>query len=232
MTAPETNRLLEALTRASRERLLRAAKQVHLPLRATLFEVGEPPEYAYFLTSGIASIVVELAGGGTAEVAMTGREGLVGDLQLLGPAASPTRCFIQMEANAYRLPFSQLRRLFLDSEEIRERILQTVQQHSMTMSQLTACNKLHATEQRLARWLLMVRDRVQQETLLITQEFLAQMLGTQRTTVVAAARSFQRKGMIAYSRGRVTILSVPQLEQAACDCYKITRQLLLELYSG
>ncbi len=202
-----------------------------LPVRTVLAEVGEASKYAYFITSGFASIVVEFAEGGVAEVALIGREGVVGGLQLLGPALSPARCFIQMDATAYRIPFSELKRLFLESEEIRTRLLEMVQQQSLTLSQLAACNKLHEAEPRLARWLLMVRDRVEQETLHLTQEFLAQMLGTQRTTVVMVAGSFQRSGLITYSRGKVTILSADDLEEAACDCYRIVRQLYDGLYS-
>ena len=230
MSAPQTNRLLNALSPASRDRILRSAKLVSLPLRTSLIEVGEPISYAYFVTSGIASVVIELAEGGSAEVALIGREGLVGGLQLLGPALSPARCFIQMEATAYRIPYPEMRKIFLESEEVRTRVLEMVQQQSLTISQLAACNKLHETEPRLARWLLMVRDRVQQDTIHLTQEFLAQMLGTQRTTVVMAAGALQRSGLINYSRGKVKILSPEILEEAACDCYKIVHQLYDNLY--
>jgi CRP-like cAMP-binding protein len=220
-----------SLTPESRERIVRSSKFMSLPIRTVLGEVGETSKYAYFLTSGFASVVVELAEGGAAEVALIGREGVVGGLQLLGPALSPARCFIQMEATAYRIPFSEFKKLFLESEEIRTQVLEMVQQQSLTVSQLAACNKLHEAEPRLARWLLMVRDRVEQDTLHLTQEFLAQMLGTQRTTVVMVAGSFQRSGLITYSRGKVTILSPDDLEEAACDCYKIVRRLYAGLYS-
>ena len=105
-----------------------------------------------------------------------------------------------------------------------------MQQQSLTVSQLAACNKLHEAEQRLARWLLMVRDRVQEDTLHLTQEFLAQMLGTQRTTVVMAAGALQRSGIITYTRGKITIQSVELLEDVACDCYKVVQKLYRELY--
>ena len=230
MTAAPSNLLLNSLPPPNRERLLKALKFVSLPLRTPLFEAGEPPVYAYFPVSGIASVVVELVDGGTAEVALIGREGVVGGMQLLGPALSPTRCFIQMEAAGYRIPFAELKKLFHAEEEVRSRILEMVQQQSLTISQLAACNKLHEAEPRLARWLLMVRDRVQEDTLNLTQEFLAQMLGTQRTTVVMAAGAFQRSGIITYRRGKVTILSRETLEEAACDCYKIVHTLYEALY--
>ena len=135
-----------------------------------------------------------------------------------------------MEGSAYRVPFAEVRKIFLESEEVRSRLLEMVQQQSLTMGQLVACNRLHDTETRLARWLLMVQDRVQEDTFKLTQEFLAQMLGTQRTTVVLAAGAFQRSGLIAYSRGRISILSREDLMEAACDCYKVVHQLYADLY--
>ena len=230
MPAPQTNLLLEALSPACRDRIVALAKHVDLPLREILIEPETQLEYAYFMTSGIASVVVELTKGGTAEVALIGREGLVGALDLLGPAQTPSRCFIQVAATAYRLPYDALRVLFLESEEIRMRILEMVQQQGMAMSQLAACNKLHEAEPRLARWLLMVQDRVEDDTLNLTQEFLAQMLGTQRTTVVMVAGALQRSGLIEYNRGRVKIVLREDLEGAACECYGVAHRLLTNLY--
>ena len=231
MTAVPTNLLLDALSPASRDRILKASRHLQLPVRTGLLEPNEPAQYAYFMTSGIASVVVELEEGGTAEVSLIGREGLVGSLQLLGPALPVSRCFIQMTGSGYRLPFDEMRKIFLDSEEVRQRVLEMVQQQSFTMSQLVACNQLHESEARLARWLLMVQDRVGEDTLHITQEFLAEMLGTQRTTVVMAAGALQRSGLITYRRGKVTILDRESLEQAACDCYNVARNLLCNLYT-
>ena len=230
MSAPQTNLLLEALSPASRDLILSSAKVVTLPVRTPLIEPGEVPEFAYFLTSGFASVVIELAEGGTAEVGLVGREGMVGVIDLLGGAPTPARCFIQMAATAYRVPFSSIKSLFLESEEIRARILEQVQQLMLTTSQLAVCNRLHEAEPRLARWLLMVQDRVQEETLMLTQEFLAQMLGTQRPTVAMVAGAFQRSGLISYSRGKVHIHSRENLESAACECYKVARSLFVNLY--
>lgn len=227
---PVTNRLLDSLSPATRNRILAVGRHVPLPVRETLIEPGEAIRYAYFQTSGITSVVIELMDGGSAEVALIGREGLVGALHLLGPAVSPARCFVQVDGDGYRVPFAEMRVLFLESEEFRGRVLELVQQQILTASQLVACNRLHETEARLARWLLMVQDRVQADTLNLTQEFLAQMLGTQRTTVVMAAGAFQRSGLITYSRGRITILSRELLVEAACDCSKVIHQHYADLY--
>ena len=230
MPTPPTNRLLDALSPEARQRVLAVSRPVALPLRAVLMEAGENPAYAYFITSGIASVVIELAEGGSAEVALIGSEGMVGGLQMLGPALSASRCFMQVSGTAYRAPFSEVRKMFRESDEIRTLILQGVQQQSLTMGQLAACNKLHEAEARLARWLLMVQDRVQEDTLEVTQEFLAQMLGTQRTTVVMVAGAFQRSGLISYKRGKITIHARESLEEAACECYQVVRGFYDALY--
>ncbi len=226
------NLLIRSLSPAAAELLLARAQEVFLPVRSGVSEPEEQPKYAYFPVSGFVSVVIELAGGGSAEVALIGREGMVGGLEMLGPAFTPARSFVQLEAEAYRLPFTEMRRIFTESEEIRDRVLEMVQSQSLTMSQLAACNKLHDAETRLARWLLMVRDRADSDTFPLTQEFIAEMLGTQRTTVVMVAGALQRRGLISYSRGKLTIRSREDLEAAACDCYQVARRLFVGLYSS
>ena len=230
MPASKTNHLLEALSQGSREAILSVSEHMDLPIRASLQSKEEIPKYAYFITSGIASVVVGLAEGGSAETALIGREGLTGAMSLLGSALPSTECFIQVAASAYRLPLKTLKDLFMSSEEIRSRILEFVQQQSMTTSQIAGCNKLHDAEARLARWLLMVQDRTQADTFSLTQEFLSEMLGTRRTTVALVAGTLQRGGFIEYTRGKVTIHSRQNLQTVACDCYPVTLRLLNDLY--
>jgi CRP-like cAMP-binding protein len=232
MASHPQNLLLEALSPASRERLLALAKHVDLPLRAHIQAPGEFPQYAYFFTQGIASFVVQFAEGGSAEVALMGHEGLSCSLPLLGPAKPEVHAFMQMEGAAYRIPFAQMKEIFLESEEIRTRILEHVQQLTLTSTQIVACNRLHETEPRLARWLLMVQDRVEENIFQLTQEFIAEMLGTQRTTVAIAAGLLQRTGVIEYKRGRVTIADRAGLEEMACDCYPVVKRYLANLYNS
>jgi len=168
--------------------------------------------------------------GGTAEVALIGCEGLVGGMHILGPTPLPAQCFIQMTAAAIRVRLEDLREKFQESTELRKAVLEFVQQQTVTTGQIAACNKLHDAESRLARWLLMTRDRADGDTMHITQEFLADMLGTRRTTVTLVAGSLQRRGLIEYKRGKVTILSRKALERAACDCYRVTKDALEKLY--
>jgi CRP-like cAMP-binding protein len=231
MNGQASNFLLATLTPAYRNALLTRLKPVSLPLRTVLYEPDETPKYAHFMTSGIASIVSSMADGASAEVGIWGSEGLVESFHLLGNAKIPTRCFIQMEATALRIPYKDLQKEFHQSQEMRDAVLQCVQSQGFILGQLAACNRLHEAEERLARWLLMVRDRVDSESYFLTQEFLAAMLGSRRTTVTAAAGELQRKGLIKYSRGRIRIVDAEGLENAACECYKTVRRLYLDFYA-
>src|ERR1035438_10416915 len=145
-------------------------------------------------------------------------------------AKIPTRCFMQVEGSALRMPYKDIQREFLDKEELRDCVLQGVQSHGFILGQLAACNRLHEAEERLARWLLMVRDRVESDTFTLTQKFLATMLGSRRTTVTAAAGALQRRGLIRYSRGRIQIVDSATLETVACECYPLVRNLYLNFH--
>lgn len=230
MAGDPVNFLLSALSPESRDQLLSHAAAVSLPLKMVLYEAGQTPEYAYFITSGIASIVASIPNGSSAEVGLIGQEGLVGSMHLLGSLPVPTRSFIQLEATGLRIPLPVLKELFRSSEEIRDRILDFVQEQALSVSQLAACQRLHESEARLARWLLMAQDRTRLEVLKFTQEFLAMMLGAQRTTVTMVAGALQRAGLVEYSRGSVKILDRAGLEAAACHCYQVTKQLYAGLY--
>jgi CRP-like cAMP-binding protein len=226
------NLLLAALTPQYRASLLARMRTVTLGPREILYEVDETPKYAHFLTSGVASIVVSMANGGSTEVGLWGREGLVESFHLLGVSRIPNRCIVQMESTALRMPFKELQKEFHENQELRDCILQGVQSQSAILGQLAGCNRLHEAEERLARWLLMVRDRTEADTFLLTQEFLAIMLGSRRTTVTAAAGALQRKGLIRYSRGRIHITNPESLENVACECYGTVRELYSSFYCG
>lgn len=202
-----------------------------MPKRTVLYEPHSTPRYAHFMTSGIASVVVETPDGATAEVNLLGSEALVEAVQLLGPTPMLTRCFMQVEGTALRMPFKDLQEIFNQSEALSRPVLQFVQNQNALTSQIAACNRLHSAEERMARWLLMVQDRVRDDDLKLTQEFLAQMLGARRSTVALAAGALQTGGMIRYHRGLVTILDRDNLIRAACDCYPLLKSLLSGLYS-
>jgi len=226
------NLFLSSLSSSAFDRLISASTEVELPLKTPLYEAEATPTHAYFITSGIASIVTAMPDGGTAEVGLIGHEGLVGSFHLLGPAQVTTDCFIQLEATALRIPLRHLQEAFRSSEEIRDRVLEFVQIQALSLGQLAGCHRLHEAEERLARWLLMAQDRVRSDELNFTQEFLAMMLGSRRTTVTVVAGDLQDKGLIDYRRGRVRILNRKALEAVACDCYPIIKRLYVNLYKS
>ena len=223
------NLLLDSLPLAQRKALLTKMEPVSLPVGTVLYRTGEQPDYGHFMTSGIASIVTFMADGAGAEVGLIGREGLVEAINLLGTAIPPMTAFIQVEGAALRMPYAELQKQLSMPGMLFRRILEFVQCHGFILSQLAACNGLHEIEERLARWLLMVQDRVQSDRFYLTQEFLAEMLGIRRTSVSAAAGNLQKNGLISYRRGHIQVLKRRELEGAACECYPIVRDLASHL---
>jgi CRP-like cAMP-binding protein len=231
MDSPVANRLLSALSTETRDRILLRGTAVALPLRFSLFRPEEMPEYAYFMTSGLASIVMTTGDGSTAEVSVVGREGLVGVIHLLGPVPGSLTAFIQMEGTGIRVPMSDLKTMFRSNAEITDRLLEFTQVQLLTISNTVGCNLLHQAEARLARWLLTADDRSGAgDSLSLTQEFLGTMLGVRRTTVNLVISALEGRGLIHSVRGRIRIVNREQLEQAACDCYQVTRRLQENLY--
>ena len=231
MSGSTTNRLLLSLSPELRNSVISRSHWMDLPLKYSLFEAERTPDYAYFMTSGMASIVTEMEDGGTAEVGIIGEEGIVGGIHILGPAKVSTTAFIQLAGTGLRIPLNDLRRFFHTSPEFHDRFLEFYQEQSLTVSQIAGCNRLHEAEERLARWLLMAQDRTQSDVMFFTQEFLGMMLGSRRTTVTLIAGALQRADLIEYSRGRVQIINREKLETAACDCYRISKDLFTNLYS-
>ena len=225
------NLFLSCLEPESRSWLLSRSTSLPLPVRTSLYAAERKPQYAYFITSGMASVVTSMTNGGTAEVGIIGREGVVGCAHLLGPARVSTDCFIQIEATGLRIRFADLQIAFRAFDDVRERLLELIQEQFLTLSQLAGCNRLHGAEERLARWLLQMQDCTHSEELNITQEFLAQMLGSKRTTVTVVAATMQQAGLISYSRGRIRILDRTTLEAVACECYAVTRNLYRNLFT-
>ncbi|MFZ0746494.1 MAG: Crp/Fnr family transcriptional regulator [Terracidiphilus sp.] len=225
MAATVFNRLIECLPKDLQDSLRPKLEPVSLPAGTFLYRAGETPKYGHFMTSGLASVVTSMVDGGSAEVGIWGREGLVESMHLLGPAKVPNNCFIQVGGTALRTRFSDLQELFLGSEPFRKAVLELIQVQGLALGQLAACNRLHEAEERLARWLLMVGDRVGGDSFSLTQEFLADMLGARRTTVTLAAGALQKSGLINYHRGHIRILDRESLQGAACECYQTVRAL-------
>jgi CRP-like cAMP-binding protein len=227
---PLSNVLIDALPEDSRKRLLANLKRTPIPVRTSIYEPGDMPRYVHFLTSGIASIVTPMENGDTTEVGTVGREGFPQGLHLMGSSLVPTRCFMQIAGTALRTDFSSFEKLFNSDEWLRRAVMNYAQYQSLLLGQIAGCNRLHDVEARLARWLLMIQDRTATTLLKLTQEFLGQMIGSQRTTVSSVAGALQARGIIEYRRGNVKVLDRTGLENTACECYPITRRLLEGLY--
>ena len=230
MASQSSNLFLSSLTASNYEWLASRMVQVELPLHTILYEEETPPRYGYFLTLGLASVVTTMSNGESVEVGFIGHEGVVGGLQLLGPAPLSTRCMMQLSGTALRIPYPDLEKAFVSIPEIHSRMLEFVQQQAIMIGQIAGCNRLHGSEQRLIRWLLSAQDRTHSSDLKFTHQYLAEMIASQRTTVTVIARDLQERGFIRYSRGIVHIVDRDGLERAACDCYAIIKSLYGSLY--
>lgn len=219
--------ILLALPPDQRNQLLPKLEKVRLKLHQVLHEPGETIKSGYFVNSGMISVLAVQPDGRSVEVGLIGKEGFVGLPLLVGYHSSPARTITQGDATAFRCDAESLREFVRRFPELGQQIHRFGQKLAMQSSQIAACNRLHDVEERLARWIVMSQDRILSDTLPLTQEFLAQMLGTRRASVTVAAGILQHAGLISYTRGSVTILNRRKLEAAACDCYGIVQKQLL-----
>ncbi len=225
MIAPHRNGILDMLPRTYRDMLISRMELVDLPISTHLYASEETPRYAHFMTAGVAAAVTLLDNGNGIEVGLTGREGLVEAIHLLGFANLPSVAFVLVKGEALRMSFTDLRNEFNNCEPLRRQILRTVQVQIAILGQMTACNRLHSLQARLARWLLMVQDRVGESRFTLTHEFLSQMVGVRRSTVTVAAGNLQKLKLIGYHWGQIDILDREGLLQAACECYAVVEKL-------
>ena len=195
-----------------------------LRLRQTLYRDGEAIRSVCFVGAGVVSLVNYLDDGRAVETSTVGREGFVGMPAFWGPSSMPGEAFVQVEGVGLVIPVRTVAP-FTRADTPLHDLLQRYSQALFTqVAQSSACNRIHGIVERCARWILMTRDRVDADTFLLTQEFLAQMLGVRRAGVSAAAGALQRAGHITYSRGRITVLDRDGLESAACSCYAVVKQ--------
>ena len=232
MAQPQTNALLEALPAREQSELMKELRPVSLPVGTVLFEADTPPRYAHFITSGMASIVTVLNGGDAVEVGLIGREGVAEKIHLLGPQLGMTRCFMQIQGTALRMNLKSLQERFVHSQPLLSLVHRLIQYETLSLSQLSACNRLHEVEERLARWILTVQDKTGDPEMRLTQEFLGQMLGARRSTVNITAGTLQRAGLIVYKRSYLRIVDRQGLEDVACECYPIVKELFENLYTN
>lgn len=228
-THPQSNRLLSALPKQVYERLRLSLEPVHLPRGRTLYHVGESIRHAYFLTSGMVSLIATAENGSAVAVAMAGNEGMIGIPTLLSINVAPYQLTVQMQADALRIRGDKLKEEFIHSAQLQKLLLRYMHWLLMQITQSALCNRFHTVEERLCRWLVLSHDRASSDTLYLTQEFLSQMLGTPRTNVTMIAGAIQRMGLISCSRGKIKILDRPGLESAACECYRIFNREIVQL---
>ncbi len=215
------NRLLAALPEAEYQRLIPHLEQVPLSFQQVLHEVGELVEYVYFPDQGIVSLLSTMADGSMVEVGLVGNDGVVGIPAALGDNIATTIATVQVPGSGMRMKASLLKSQFQRGGVLQSLLLRYMQALFAFVSQNAACNRLHQLDGRLARWLLLVYDRVESNQLPLTHEFMAQMLGVRRAGVTEAANTLQQAGLIRYTRGKITILNRQELEAASCECYKI-----------
>jgi len=220
-----TNVILQLLPENECQLIAPYLEPCDLPHHSLMYELGEKIRYAYFLNEGMASLVVVTKDGHSVEVGIIGREGMVGLPVLAGIEWASFRAIMQISGSGFKIPSPILEELLPSLPHLRRALEKYAVLQAFQMGQIAACNRLHGLDQRLARWLLMCQDRVASDSIRLTHDFLAQMLGSGRPSVSLAAAILEREGLIENLRGRMKILNRRQLESAACECYGVIQNL-------
>jgi len=229
MSKPQTDRLLHknqllgAFEPAARARIQPYLQPVALDLGVVVCEAGGLLEHAYFPQGCVLSLLTVLKNGSAVECANIGREGAFGLFSAMYSRVSFNQCVVQLQGPMIRCPIEPLRSEFQQSEHVRNLLVSYSETLLSQVMQSVACNSLHSIEQRMCRWLLMMHDRAEGEHLTYTHEFLAHMLGANRTSVTFAAQSLQNLRLISYRRGLIQVCDRPGLEKASCECYAVVK---------
>lgn len=218
------NRILADLTDAEYQRMWPHLETIDLSSGTIIYELGQPIDYVYFPLGSMISLVTQMEDGKIVEVGLVGNDGMAGISAFLGQTTSPDRAFIQIPNGAARVKVEVIRTEFDRGEGVQKLLLRYAYVLMRQVSQTAACNASHTAEERLSRWLLMCRDRVESDDLKLTQEFLAEMLGTRRATVNVAAITLQSAGFITYNRGHIRIIDNAGLASFSCECYETLKK--------
>jgi len=221
---PVCNRILLALPDNEFRSIRPHLEFLPLPHHRLLYEPNRKIDFLYFPNRGLISLVIVMEDGKTVEVAVLGREGFAGVPAVFGLTRSTVREVVQIAGDGFKIKAAAFRQALRSSPLLQAALGRYAVVLAMQISQTAACNRLHDIERRLARWLLMAQDRVDDGVVPITHDFLATMLGTDRPSVSVAAASLQRKEIIDYTRGTVRILNRKNLEASACECYQTIQQ--------
>jgi CRP-like cAMP-binding protein len=230
--SPKGNRLLAALAERDYGELLPSLEPVDMPLGLSVYESGGVQGYVYFPTSCIVSLLYVLENGSTAEIAVTGCEGLVGIALFMGGETTPSRAVVQSAGKGYRVRAAMLKKQFERGGALQLLLLRYTQALITQMTQTAVCNRHHSLEQQLCRWLLLSLDRLPGNELNMTQELIANMLGVRREGVTEAAGKLQAEGLIEYGRGKITVLDREHLEARVCECYAVVKKEYDRLLPG
>jgi CRP-like cAMP-binding protein len=222
------NQLLKAFEPASLTRIEPHFENVYLKLGTVVCEAGGALEHAYFPTGAVLSLLTVLESGAAIETANIGCEGAFGLFAAMYSRSSFNRCLVQLEGGLLRAPIKVMRREFERSPHMRNLFVSYSETLLAQVQQTVACNSMHTTKERMARWLLMMHDRANSKDLVYTHEFLAAMMGANRKSVTLAANALQAAGLITYRRGKMQVLDRPGLEAAACECYRAIMQRFAE----
>jgi CRP-like cAMP-binding protein len=220
---PVENRLLAALPPDEYERLFPQLQPVSFSLGEVVYEFGGQLDYVFFPTTSIVSLLYTMENGTSAEMGLTGNDGVVGIALFMGGGTMPNRAVVQSAGAALRMKAKILQDEFAMGGKFQQLLLRYTQALITQISQTAVCNRLHSVEQQLCRWLLLSHDRVKADELIMTQELIADMLGVRREGVTVAAGRLQDSGAISYVRGHIKILDRRKLEEAVCECYRVVR---------
>lgn len=223
------NQILAALPESEYQTIAPHLKPVNLTSGEILSEPNQSITEIYFPQRAMISLVSIMMDGSTTEIGLIGNEGMVGLPAILGGSSTISCSIVQVSGTALQVSADIIQREFLRGGKLQEILLLYIQASLTQVSQSAACNRQHRIEERLARWLLSVRDCVLQNELYLTQEFIANMLGTRRSGVTVAAGILQQAGIIRYSRGKITILDRQALEDTSCECYRTIQREFIRL---
>lgn len=229
---PIRNQLLTALVNNQYEHLLPHLERVELSLGDVIYLAGRNIEHVYFPENAAVSLIATMENGATTEVGLVGREGMVGLTVFLGGAITPEQAVVQLAGTALKMKASVLRQELQLGSSLQMLLLRYTRSFIALMSQSVACSQHHSLEQRFARWLLMMHDYSDSDTLRLTHEMVASMIGTRRAGVTVAALALREQGLLTAVRGEITILDRKRLKAAACECYSIIREELSRLHTS
>jgi CRP-like cAMP-binding protein len=220
---PVADSLLAALPRKDCQRLLAGLEPVTLTFGEILYEPGKPIRQVYFPTDALVSLLTLVDGHMALEIGLVGRDGMLGILLALGTNDSPVRALVQGTGTALRTKSANFLRELRRSVPLQREVHRYVHERMVQITQTAACSRFHLVEARLARWLLMTRDRMRSDHFRLTQELLGSMLGVLRVAVTKAAGALQQRNLISYRRGNISILDGQGLEATACRCYQVVK---------